>query len=114
MSVLKPEGSIVAGLATAALVYGVYQMDLPPMAVVGATEAHDANIESARKKAAWTTAAMVAGVSLLARDKTIFILGGGILVILDWHARHANAVHPATGEIVNPPAAGERTLSQVV
>lgn len=101
MSVLKPEGSVTLGASVAALVYGVYTFSTPPTAVVHATKAHDDNVDRGRKKAAWTTAAIVAGVSLMTRDKTVFVMGGIMVILLDWHTRHANAVSPDTGQIVD-------------
>lgn len=103
-SILKPEGSLTLGVGVAAMVYGVYAFSVPNSAMVHATDAHDINIESGRKKAAWTSAAVVAAVALLARDKTIFILGGGLLVLLDFHTRHANSSHPDTGQLVSNAA----------
>ncbi len=112
-SVLKPEGSITLGVAVAALTYGIYTFSTPNTSVIHATDAHDVNIEAGRKKAAWTSAAVVAGVALITRDKTIFVLGGAMLIALDWHTRHANAVSPETGQLVSnegyAPAAGNVT-----
>lgn len=101
-SVIKtPEGSLTLGVAVAALVYGVYTFSSPPTAVIQATKPGDINIEAARKKAAWTSAAVVGAVSLLTKDKTIFVLGGTMLIALDWHMRHANAVSPETGNVIS-------------
>ncbi len=99
MSILKPEGSLALGAAVAGLTYGVYQFSLPNTATVHATTPGDINIEAGRKKAAWTSAAVVGAVSLLARDKVIFILGGVMLIALDVHARHGNWAHPETGKV---------------
>lgn len=101
MSVLKPEGSLMAGLATAAMAYGIYSFSLPNTATMHATQAHDRNIEAGRKKAAITSVGLVSAVSLVAKDKTIFVLGGLTIIALDWHARHANAVSPDTGKLVD-------------
>lgn len=101
MSILKPEGSMTLGLATAALVYGVYSFSLPSTAVMHASDPHDRNIDAGRKKAAWTSVIAVAGISLITKDKNIFILGGAMVAALDWHARLANASHPETGELVS-------------
>lgn len=98
---LKPEGSLTLGLATAALVYGTYSFSVPNTSVMHATQAGDHNIESGRKKAAWTSAGIVGAVSLIARDKTIFVLGGLMLIALDFHTRHANAVDNTTGQLVS-------------
>lgn len=101
MSILKPDASITLGASIAALVYGVYTFSTPPTAVIHATQAGDENVERGRKKAAWTAAAVVAGVSLMTKDKTIFVMGGAMLIALDWHTRHANAVSPDTGQLVD-------------
>jgi hypothetical protein len=101
MSILKPEGSLTLGAATAAVVYAAYTFNLPNVATMTATLPHDSNIDSARKRAAWTSAGAVIVVSVLAKDKTIFVLGGLTLMALDWHARHANGIHPETGKTVS-------------
>lgn len=100
MSILKPEGSITLGAAVAAMTYGVYTYSLPDLATVHATLPHDTAIESGRKRAAWTSAVVVSTVSLMTKDKTVFVLGGLMVLALDWHARHANSVHPETGRAV--------------
>lgn len=101
MSILKPEGSLMAGLATAAMVYGTYTFSLPNGAEIHATDPHDVNVEAGRRKAAIQSAAVVGIVSLIAKDKTIFVLGGLMLIALDWHARIANAASPQTGKVVS-------------
>lgn len=100
-SVLKPEGSIEFGLATMVAVYGVYGFALPSVAEMHATAPNDNNLIQARKKAAWTTAAVVAALALMTKDKTIFVLGGLSVIALDWHTRHAIVTHPETGAVVS-------------
>ena len=100
MSILKPEGSLTTGLAVGALTYGVYNYSLPTTAEMQASPVQSMDIEAARRKAAVTSAAIVALVSLMARDKTIFVLGGMIVIALDVHARLANASAPGTGKLV--------------
>ncbi len=99
-SILKPEGSIVAGIATGALVIAIYQMNVGNVVQIHMTPAHDTNVEASRKKAAIQAVAAVSAVSLLTKDATIFILGGGMIVLLDWHVRHAAAAAPDTGQLV--------------
>ncbi|SRR6266487_2944849 len=99
-SILKPEGSVVAGIATGALVIAIYGMNVGNVVQVHMTPAHDRNVAASRRKAAIQAVAAVSAVSLLTKDATIFILGGGITVLLDWHVRHASAAAPDTGELV--------------
>ncbi len=103
MSLIKsPEGSVTLGAATGVFVVGIYTLSTPDLATVRATLPHDDAIESGRKRAAWTSAAFVSGVALLTKDPTVFVLGGAVLIALDWHTRHANIVHPETGKVVQP------------
>ena len=108
------EASIGTALATAALVYGIYTINTPPTGQIHATRANDVNIAKARKKASFTAAAAVVAVSALSKDINVFILGGGMLVILDSMCRHANAsAADGTGLVSadNTPMAGQAQLS---
>lgn len=96
---MKPEVSIPAGLATAALVYGIYGRGLPPMVDVRAAEADDNHVAAIRRQNAWMAAGVVGAVSLLAKDPTIFVIGGAMVIALDWSTRHANAVNPLIGGV---------------
>jgi hypothetical protein len=100
-SILKPEGSMLAGIMTGILVYGVYTVNTGNLATLHTTPAGDGNARAARKKAAIQSLAAVSAISLLARDINIFILGGGITVLLDWHARHAIEASPETGQLTD-------------
>ena len=95
---LKPEVSIPVGLATAALVYSVYANATPSITEIRAAKPNDADVAASRKLAAWTSAGIVGGVSLIAKDPTIFIIGGTMVVVLDWWHRHANLVNPLVGK----------------
>lgn len=98
MALRTPEVSLGMGLATATVVYGIYQGALPNVADVRSLDAHNKDVESAERLAAWTAAGVVAGISLLAKDATVFILGGSMVVAMSWWHRHADAVVPAAGK----------------
>jgi hypothetical protein len=100
-SILKPEGSMMAGIATGALVYGIYSMNLGNLATIHTTPSGDGNARAARKKAAIEAVTAVSAISLLAKDVNIFILGGALTVLLDWHSRHAIEAHPDTGQLAD-------------
>lgn len=91
---LKPEVSLGVGLATAAVVYGVYSTGMPSIADTRVADTGNADIAAAEKSAAWMSAAVVGGISLIAKDPTVFILGGAMIVGLSWWYKHANAVNP--------------------
>ena len=94
--------SVVGALSVAALVYGIYSNATPTIADIRVAKPGDKDIEASRKMAAWTSAAVVAGVSLIARDATIFVVGGSMVIVLDWWHRHANEVNPMTGTATAP------------
>lgn len=99
---MKAETSIVAGVSVAALVYAIYSNATPSIADIRVAKPHDADIEASRKLAAWTSAGVVSAVSLIAKDGTIFVLGGAMIIALDWWHRHANEVTPLTGTATAP------------
>lgn len=100
--VLKPENSIVAGLAVVGLVYADYSLHLGNMAQVQKTGPNDADVESSRKKAGWSALVLVSGVALLARDPNIFILGSAAIIAMEASARHAIMTNSDTGQIELP------------
>ncbi len=91
---LKPEISLTVGLATGAVVFGVYTNMLPTVADTRANDVNNPDLASSEKAAAWTSAAIVSGISLIAKDATIFIVGGAITVAMAWFYKHANNVNP--------------------
>lgn len=99
---MKSEVSLGVGLAVAALVWGTYQYGLPSMADIRAVDAGDPNIAAAERAAAWQSAAVVAGVSLIAQDATVFILGGSMIIGLSLWARHSNYISPHFGSATMP------------
>lgn len=96
------EASIGTALATAAIVYGIYTVNTPPSSTIHATRANDVNIQKARKKASITAAAAVVAVAALSQDVNVFILGGAMLIGLDFACRHANASAADGSGLVSP------------
>jgi hypothetical protein len=97
--VLKPENSIVAGLATVGLVAAVYQLNAGPVSQVGESDSGHPSNTSAIKKAGAEALILVAGIALLARDPNIVILGGAAIIAFHAGYRHANLVNPNTGQM---------------
>lgn len=100
----RPEVSLGMGLATAALVWGIYNSALPSLAEARVTDQNDRDLAAAERTATWTAAAVVAGVSIIAHDATVFVLGGAMVISLAWMHRHANQVHPEMGRATMPIA----------
>ena len=113
-SVLKPEGSLILGMTTAAVVYSIYQLDVGPVSMAQATDANHPLLESSRKKAGYTALVMVGGLALLAKDPNMIILGGAAIIAIEAHYRHAIMVQPDTGRMVAPTASSYRPAQDTV
>jgi hypothetical protein len=101
-SYLKPENSIVAGLAVMGLVYADYQLNVGSVAQVHMTDANHPAVETSRKKAGYTAFVLVAGIGLISRDANIIILGSATIIAMELSYRHAIMAHPQTG-VMQPP-----------
>jgi len=114
MANLRPEISVPAAIATATVVYAIQGRSLPPQIEMRANpEVGDEMVESTRKQNAWMAAATVAGISLIARDPVIFIVGGAMVVALDWMTRINNYTSPLTNK-VDRGAAGDVPPAEIV
>jgi len=99
---LKTETALLTGLATAAVVVAVYQHNLPPAAQVRASAPGNPHVASSRRQAAIIAAGVVGAISILAKDPTVFVIGGATLIALDVTHRAANATDHTTGKIPQP------------
>jgi hypothetical protein len=99
---LKPEVSLTVAAATGALVYGIFSVELPTMADVHAAPPNNPFVSRSVNSAGWTAAVAVSGISLLAKDPTVFVVGGAFAAFMTWRAKHANMTHPGTGQIITP------------
>jgi hypothetical protein len=102
-SILKPEGSVVSGIATAGGVWAIYQMQVGPVSQAYASEANHNALESSRKKAGYMSFIFVSAITLLTRDSGVGLLGYGSIVANEVSYRHAIMADPNTG-IVQPPS----------
>lgn len=98
-SILKPSESVMVGVAGVAVVYGLYQLNMPNMTEVHGAKPHNESVSSSQKKAMWGSAATVGALFLLTKDATVFTLGGLMFLYEEWSYRHANAVHPMSGKV---------------
>lgn len=100
---LKPEVSIGTGLAVSAIVYAIHSNFTPSMADMQGLPAGTQDVDAAERKATWLSAGVVAGVSLLAKDPTIFVLGSAATVALAFFSRHAVWTDSKSGPAVGAP-----------
>lgn len=103
-SILKPEGSIMSGLAVTGLVYAVYQMHVGTVADAHVTEPNHPSLQSSKKKAGWEAFALVAAISLITRDGNVAVLGFGSIVAMELAYQHAISANPATQMMEAPIA----------
>lgn len=113
-SVLKPEGSIVSGIAVAGMVYAVYSLDVGTVASAHASDANHISLESSRKKAGYTSFILVAGVTLITRDANVGILGFASIVAMELHYRQAIMADPGTGVMQAPSETSYTPAENVV
>lgn len=102
MAGLKPSEEIQVGALVAAVVFGIYQVEAPTLADVRTSQAGTPNaqhVHASVKTAAWTAAVVTAGLAILAKSPTIFIIGGVMNTGLAWQYYHANAISPDTGKV---------------
>jgi|SRR6185437_93241 len=114
-SILKPEGSTVAGLATIGTVFAVYQLNAGPVVQAAASDPNHPALENSRKKAGYTSFALVAALGLITRDANIIILGGGTIIAMELSYRHAIMAHPQSMTMQNPsPATAYEPAENVI
>lgn len=99
LSRLEPDSATEVGILTAIGVYLIYNNALPSIADIRQAPPHDNDVETARKAAAWKSAALVSVVFLVARDLNSYIISAAALVGLDYMYKHHNAVQPTTGAV---------------
>lgn len=97
MPLRTAEASVGVGLASAALVYSIFDMSLPPLADIRSLESENRDVESSERSATWVSGALVTGIALMTQDATVFVIGGAMVVGMAWLYRHADAVSPLTG-----------------
>lgn len=96
-SVLKPEGSIVAGIATVGVVYGIFATHVGTGSEVGMSPPNHPQIAGNVRTAGMVSLVAVGGISLLAKDVNIWILGMAAVFALSAHYQHQNGKNPQTG-----------------
>jgi hypothetical protein len=99
-SILKTiDSAIGIGLGTGAGVLAIYAHALPNLTDIRASNPHDANVEGQRKTAAIQSAILVGAVFAITRDKNVLIIGGTVMVGIDFMSKHANGIDPATQKL---------------
>lgn len=106
---LKPEASVMSGLAVCGVVYGIHSNFTPTMADMQGLPAGNKDVDGSERAATWLSIGVVSGISLLAKDPTIFVMGSVATVAMAFLTRHAVWTEPA----VHPAASGDTVASPV-
>jgi hypothetical protein len=93
---LTREGSLGVGLATAGLVIAIHMKASPTSPDVRTADPNDTHIAASERMATWTSVVAVGAISLIAKDPTIFVIGGATAVAMAWWSRYDNTVNPFT------------------
>jgi|ERR1700760_3258266 len=114
-SILKPEASTMAGLATVGVVFAVYQLNVGNVSQAAATDANHPVLNNSRKKAGYTALALVGALTLVTRDANVGILGAGTIVAMELSYRTSIMANPASLKMENPnPATAYQPAENVV
>lgn len=113
-SILKPENSIIAGVAVMGAVYASYQINVGTTAAAAATPANHPILESSRKKAGYESFVLVAGLGLIAKDANIIILGSATIIAMELTYRHSIMADHETGVMQSPASDAYSSAENVV
>jgi hypothetical protein len=114
-SILKPEASTMAGLATVGTVFAVYQLNVGTVAQATATDSNHTVLNSSRKKAGYLSLAIVAALTLITKDANVGILGAGTICGMEIAYRTGIMADPQSLKLQNPnPEAAYEPAENVV
>jgi hypothetical protein len=101
------ELGVVVGLANTV----IFLHFLPPVTDVKAAEPFNADIETSERTALMVTTAFTLLVAGFARSVETFMIGGAVVLAVDFAYKHANAVVPGTSKMA-PANAGAMDAGQ--
>ncbi len=114
-SILKPNESVLSGIAEIGAVYAIYQLNTGSVAQAHASDSNLPALETSRRKAGYSAFALIAALFLLTKDATGFILGSGTIIAMECSYRTAIMADPQSGSLQSPnPAAAYEPAQNVV
>lgn len=114
-SILKPDASTMAGLATVGVVFAVYQLNVGTVSQATATDSNHPVLHSSKKKAGYTALGIVAALTLITRDANVGILGSGTIIAMELSYRMGIMANPQSLKMDNPnPQAAYTPAENVV
>lgn len=112
---LKPSEELMTSSLAVGAVLGIYQGFMPSVADVAAgstpgTASHTM-VHSGVRQAAIAAETIVAGIAVLAKSPTIYVVGTVANVCLAWHYHYANAKNPSTGKVGTQGSGAQNSAS---
>lgn len=102
MVLLKPSEELTIGALSATIVYAVFQVGAPNLADVRFDQPGNMNTYKAVNNATWTSTVIIGSLALLSKSPTVFIIGGGMILLETWKHHAANfGKHGAQENSVN-------------
>jgi hypothetical protein len=92
------EVGVLAGVANLL----IFQHFMPPVSDVKTADQFNSLIEGSERTALFVSIATTAIISGAVKSWDTFLVGGAIIVAIDFAYKHANAVHPDTGTMQAP------------
>lgn len=102
---LKPEASIMGGIAVAALVFGIHQQATPTQSDLQSLPQGTPDVDKANRAATWLSVVAVSGISLLARDPGIFLIGSAATIGMKVWGDHSIHTDSIMGRYLSPSEA---------
>lgn len=104
---LKPNEQIIVSAAVGTGVYSIFSLNAPNLSDVKASAPggpQSVNTHKSVKTAVITSALLVTGLAVLAKDPTLYIVGGLMISVEGWKYYHANSTD-AKGNVIAPGSA---------
>jgi len=100
---LKPNEELIASSLAVGAVVGIYNGFLPSVADVAAAstpgQKSAKQVHNSVRQAAIAAETVVAGLAVLAKSPSIYVVGTVANVLMAWHYHFANAKNPTNGQI---------------
>ena len=87
---LKPSDELMIGAISAGIVYSIFALNVPNLADVRADQPGNMNSYKSVNTATWTSTAVIGALALLAKSPTVFVFGGGMILLETWKHHFAN------------------------
>src|SRR5690349_4186412 len=101
-SILKPDASTMASLATVGTVFAIYNLNVGSVSQAAATDSNNTALESSRRKAGYIALATVSALTLITKDANVGVLGAGTIIAMELAYRHGIMADPISMQLQNP------------